>query len=133
MRASLVETNIRGTDLTDCYVYGISAWRLELDENTIQRNLIVTPHGEPRITVDNIEVAQFIYLILHNEKIRDVIDTIGKKAVLILGRFTDERNDPVRLRCSSHAGHYRDSVAAGPHGALHHCRPDRPEQHPQGI
>jgi len=39
---------------------------------------------EPRITIDNIEVAQFIYLLLHNEKIRDVIDTITSKAVLIL-------------------------------------------------
>ena len=28
---------------------------------------------------------------MRNEKIRDVIDTIGKKAVLILGRFTPER------------------------------------------
>jgi hypothetical protein len=46
---------------------------------------------EPTITVDNIEVAQFIYLLLHNEKIRDVIDTVTSKAVLILGRFTDER------------------------------------------
>ena len=46
---------------------------------------------EPEITVDNIEVAQFIYLMLHNQKIRDVIDTITSKAVLILGRFTDER------------------------------------------
>jgi hypothetical protein len=46
---------------------------------------------EPIITVDNIEVAQFIYLMLHNEKIRDVIDTITSKAVLILGRFTGER------------------------------------------
>ena len=43
------------------------------------------------ITVDNLEVAQFIYLLLHNEKIRDVIDTITSKAVLILGRFTPER------------------------------------------
>jgi hypothetical protein len=30
-------------------------------------------------------------LLLKNEKIRDVINTIGKKAVLILGRFTPER------------------------------------------
>jgi hypothetical protein len=43
------------------------------------------------VTVDNIEVAQFIYLLLHNEKIRDVIDTIGKKGVLLLGRFTEGR------------------------------------------
>jgi hypothetical protein len=46
---------------------------------------------EPEITVDNIEVAQFIYLMLHNQKVRDVIDTITSKVVLILGRFTDER------------------------------------------
>jgi hypothetical protein len=48
-------------------------------------------NNQAEITVDNIEVAQFIYLLLHNEKIRHVIDTITSKAVLILGRFTPER------------------------------------------
>ena len=37
------------------------------------------------------KVAQFIYLLLNNQEIRDVIDTIATKAVLILGRFTPER------------------------------------------
>src|SRR5262249_53715738 len=54
-------------------------------------HLVITRDDEPTVTVDNIEVAQFIYLMLHNQKIRDVIDTITSKAVLILGRFTDER------------------------------------------
>jgi hypothetical protein len=45
--------------------------------------LVITPQNEPEITVDNIEVAQFVYLLLHNEKIRDVIDTIGKKGVRV--------------------------------------------------
>ena len=36
-------------------------------------------------------MAQFIYLLLHNEKIREVIDTITSKAVLILGRRTPAR------------------------------------------
>jgi uncharacterized protein YjbI with pentapeptide repeats len=89
--ASLVEANFTGADLTGCRIYGISAWDLKLDEETKQRNLVITPENEPEITVDNIEVAQFIYLMLHNQKIRDVIDTITSKAVLILGRFTDER------------------------------------------
>jgi hypothetical protein len=53
--------------------------------------LVITRQNEPTVTVDNIEVAQFIYLLLDNQKIRDVIDTITSKAVLILGRFTDER------------------------------------------
>jgi hypothetical protein len=52
---------------------------------------VITPQDEPEITVDKIEVAQFVYLLLHNEKIRDVIDTIGKKGVLLLGRFTEGR------------------------------------------
>jgi hypothetical protein len=39
----------------------------------------------------NIEVAQFVYLLLHNKKIRDVIDAIGKKGALRLGRFTEGR------------------------------------------
>jgi hypothetical protein len=87
----LVDTVVTGADLTGCRIYGVSAWGLKLDEQTKQRNLLITPEHEPEITVDNIEVAQFIYLMLHNQKIRDVIDTITSKAVLILGRFTDER------------------------------------------
>jgi hypothetical protein len=89
--ALLLDTDLTGADLTGCRIYGVSAWGLKLDGATQQKNLIITPENKPEITVDNIEVAQFIYLMLHNEKIRDVIDTIGKKAVLILGRFIDER------------------------------------------
>ena len=87
--ASLVEANLTNADLTSCCVYGVSAWELKL-EGTKQQNLVIT-HGEPAITVDDIEVAQFVYLLLHNERIRGVIDTITSKAVLILGRFTDAR------------------------------------------
>jgi uncharacterized protein YjbI with pentapeptide repeats len=88
--ATLVETDLTGADLTGCRIYGVSAWRVKLD-GAKQQNLIVTPSDEPEIAVDSIEVAQFIYLLLHNEKIRDVIDTITSKAVLILGRFTEDR------------------------------------------
>jgi hypothetical protein len=88
--ARLLETNFAGADLTGCFVYGISAWNVKL-EGTTQLSLAITPPNEPLITVDNLEVAQFIYLLLHNEKIREVIDTITSKAVLILGRFTPER------------------------------------------
>jgi len=88
--AQLVQTNFKEANLTNCSVFGISAWDLELS-GAIQSNLIITPPDEPTITVDNLEVAQFIYLLLNNEKIRDVIDTITTKVVLILGRFTPER------------------------------------------
>jgi hypothetical protein len=88
--ATFVETNLTRADLTGCHVFGVSAWGLKLDK-VEQQNLVITPEDEPKITVDNIEVAQFIYLMLHNEKVRDVIDTITSKAVLILGRFTKKR------------------------------------------
>jgi len=88
--AVLLDTDLRGADFTGCSIHGVSAWDLKVDSRTKQQNLVIRS-AERAITVDNIEVAQFIYLLLHNEKIRDVIDTITSKAVLILGRFTDER------------------------------------------
>ena len=60
-------------------------------ERAKQENLVITPPDEPVITVDNLKIAQFLYLLLNNREIRDVIDTVAKKAVLILGRFTTER------------------------------------------
>ena len=90
VRASLVDVNLENANLANCCVYGISTWNLKLD-HAIQSNLVITPENEPTITVDNLEIAQFVYLLLNNSKIRDVIDTIARKVVLILGRFTPER------------------------------------------
>jgi uncharacterized protein YjbI with pentapeptide repeats len=86
----LIQTNLTRATLTQCSIYGISAWKVQL-EGAIQDSLVITPKDEPIITVDNLEIAQFIYLLLNNPKIREVIDTIAKKAVLLLGRFTPER------------------------------------------
>jgi hypothetical protein len=89
-RARLVGTNLAKATLTQCSVYGISAWNVQLD-GAKQENIVITNHDEPMITVDYFEMAQFIYLLLNNTKIREVIDTIAKKAVLILGCFTPGR------------------------------------------
>jgi len=94
----LVDTNLTNADITGCYVWGVSAWGVKL-EGTKQQNLFITRYDEPSVTVDNIEVAQFVHLLLHNEKIRDIIDTVGKKGVLLLGRFTEGRMEILeRLR-----------------------------------
>ena len=90
IEAVLVKTGLRKTNLTKCWVYGLSAWDVELD-GAVQTNLRITRPDEPEITVDDLEVAQFIYLLLNNQNIRHVIDTITSKVVLILGRFTPER------------------------------------------
>jgi Pentapeptide repeats (8 copies) len=87
---SLVKTSFVNATLDGCNVYGVSAWNVQLD-GAKQTNLRITPHSEPEITVDNLEVAQFLYLMLHNQKIRQAINTLTSKVVLILGRFSEER------------------------------------------
>jgi hypothetical protein len=89
-RAQMVETNLTGANIAGCRVYGVSVWNACLTD-AIQTNLIITPEGEATVEVDNLDVAQFVYLLLNNERLRAVIDTITSKVVLILGRFTPER------------------------------------------
>jgi hypothetical protein len=90
MHARLAETIVKNANFNGCRTYGISAWNLRGVPRD-QLNLIITRDDEPIVRIDNLEVAQFVYLLLHNEKIRDVIDTIGRKGVLLLGRFTHGR------------------------------------------
>jgi uncharacterized protein YjbI with pentapeptide repeats len=73
--AGLIGNDLRSATLSRALVYGASVWDIKVNESTEQQNLIITP-DVPLITVDNIKVAQFIYLLLNNEEIRDVIDTI---------------------------------------------------------
>lgn len=87
---SLVHTDFTNAKLDECFLYGISSWDLIL-HNSIQKNLIITPDDMPTVTVDNIELAQFLYLMINNERLRDVIKTITSKVVLILGNFSPDR------------------------------------------
>jgi Pentapeptide repeats (8 copies) len=89
--AMMVRADLRGAKLCDCRIFGVSVWKVETDDQTEQNNLILSDQSDPVLTVDNLKVAQFIYLLLNNEEIRQVIDTITSKVVLILGRFTPER------------------------------------------
>jgi hypothetical protein len=52
-RTTLIETNLEGAILADCSVYGCSAWNLRLI-GANQRDLVITPRHEPKITVDNL-------------------------------------------------------------------------------
>lgn len=88
--AILLETNFEGANLSRARIYGVSAWNIKLNPDTKQNDLIISNDG-PMVMVDDLEVAQFVNLLLNNEKIRNIIDTVGKKGVLILGRFTEDR------------------------------------------
>jgi uncharacterized protein YjbI with pentapeptide repeats len=86
--AALNETNFAGATLTRCSIYNISAWNVNL-EGATQDSLRITPYDEPIITVDNLMVAQFIYLLLNNQELRDVFNTVTQRGILLLGRFSD--------------------------------------------
>jgi len=88
----LVRANLQGSMLTNCRIYGISAWDLMLSKQTEQSNLVISPgEGNTFATVDDLEVAQFIYLLFDNRKLRNIIQTMSSTAVLILGNFAPER------------------------------------------
>jgi hypothetical protein len=89
--ATLVHANLDGASLRRCEVFGASVWGATLTESTVQSELRITPEGEPSVGTDDIQVAQLLYLIRSNPAIRSVIDTVSRKLVLILGRFTPER------------------------------------------
>jgi len=88
--ALLSETNFYGADLSACRVYGVLPWNLNLKE-TIQKDLVITPDDEVTITTDSLEMAQFIHLLLHNQKIYNVIHHITSRVVFIIGRFPEKR------------------------------------------
>lgn len=83
----LVQAKISNAKISKSKIYGISVWDLD-GEFEDQKELIITEPRQSVITVDNIKVAQFVYLILNNKEIRDVINTLTSKTVLILGRFS---------------------------------------------
>ncbi len=87
----MIGTNLeQHADLTGAHVYGASVWDVDLTD-AIQRDLVITPPKASAITVDNLEVAQFLYLLIKNSRLRQVIDAITTKVVLILGNFSPDR------------------------------------------
>lgn len=89
-RANLSGANLEGCKLDGARVYGVAAWDLK-GTPISSKDLIITPEYNVSITTDDIRVAQFIYLLVNNPEIRNVLDAVTKKVVLILGRFTPER------------------------------------------
>lgn len=101
--ARLVDVDLSDAILKDCFIYGASVWNL-LGNPKEQSNLVITPsivrrdpanrrrqsegsHAEPTITVDDLEIAQFIYLLLNYKNLRNTINSVTEKGVLLLGRF----------------------------------------------
>ncbi len=91
--SNLAQAHLDNGDLRGCRVYGVSAWDVQLT-GAKQTGLVITPGDAAQITVDDLEVAQFLHLLLTNKKIRNVVDSLTSNTVLILGRFS-QRQKPV--------------------------------------
>lgn len=85
--ASLVRAQVEGASFEGCIVYGVSAWDLKGTPKN-QRDLVITPEEQADITVDDLEVAQVLYLVYSNAKIRQFMNQCTERNVLILGRFS---------------------------------------------
>ena len=86
---SLVKTKFCQTLLQEVCVYGTSVWDVDLSE--AKQSDIFIREGGVGISVPSIELAQFVALLLDNRKVRDFIETLTSKMVLILGRFAPHR------------------------------------------
>ena len=98
-RARLCDVNLENAKLTGATVYEISARDLRL-QGTEQTNLVITPAGQPVITVDNLNVAQFLTMLIMNLEVREVVDTIASRTVLLLGLCTPRRKALLEALCS---------------------------------
>ena len=85
----MLDVNLTGAVLVGCRVNGVSVGRATLTD-TAQRDLIITTYDEPTIMVDDLEVAQFLGVLIHNTKIRERLDIVTRKVVLLLGWFIEE-------------------------------------------
>lgn len=85
---SLVKTSFKNSNLSNVTMYGTSVWDLNL-EGTSQEEIHISK-DRSSISVPNIELAQFIFLLLNNSKIRSVIESVTSKVVLILGNFENK-------------------------------------------
>jgi uncharacterized protein YjbI with pentapeptide repeats len=117
--ACLVQCKVKGANFRGAWVYGTSVWELDGtpgDESGLNMMPMstYTPSGfeesfeDVVFTVDNLRLAQFIYLLSSNKQLRDVIDTITSKVILILGRFSDKRKvtlDALRQQIQKHHGY----------------------------
>src|SRR5262249_2892361 len=59
-------------------------------------HLTVTPPEDPIVAVDDLELAQFIYLLLNHKNLRRILDSVTERGVLILGRFGGGGLDTLR-------------------------------------
>ena len=85
--ASLVGATVTGANLREAEVYGVSAWKLVGEPKNQERLIIREDNDAVGTTVDDLDTAQFLFMLRENDKIADIINTASQRTVLLLGRF----------------------------------------------
>jgi uncharacterized protein YjbI with pentapeptide repeats len=98
-RVNLVGASFHVEKITETIVYGIAAWDLKIGEETKQSKLVVDEsqelysdligRGEIPTMVDDIELAQFVFYLSKYKRMRNALNILNDRAVLLLGRFQD--------------------------------------------
>jgi len=88
--ATLLRTNLEGAILDRCAVYGTSLWEVQMAGSS-QRDLDIMPPQQPVLSVDSLQTAQLVGMLLHHEQARAEVFTITLNTVLVIGRFPEER------------------------------------------
>lgn len=88
--ATLLKTNLEGAVLDNCAVYGTSLWEVNLADSR-QHDLDIMPAQQPVLSVDSLQTAQLVGMLLHHEKARYEVFSITLNTVLVIGRFPPER------------------------------------------
>jgi uncharacterized protein YjbI with pentapeptide repeats len=88
--ATLLRTNLEGAVLDNCAVYGTSLWDVNLSDSR-QHDLDIMPAQQPVLSVDSLQTAQLVSMLLHHEKARYEVFSITLNTVLVIGRFPEER------------------------------------------
>jgi uncharacterized protein YjbI with pentapeptide repeats len=88
--ATLLKANLEHAVLDNCAVYGTSLWDVSLAEAR-QRDLDIMPAQEPVLSVDSLQTAQLVGMLLHHERARYEVFSITLNTVLVIGRFPPDR------------------------------------------
>lgn len=98
-RVNLTNADFQVEEITETVIYGISSWDIHVSEKSKQSKLVIEKtyqlfseiieEGRIPLMVDNIELAQFIYYLSNHKKMRDTINILNKRGVLLLGKFKD--------------------------------------------
>jgi uncharacterized protein YjbI with pentapeptide repeats len=88
--AIVVGADVEKAVFDSCNIFGAAFWNL-IGTPARQSDLIISTDSSTLQRVNGLEIAQFVHLLSTNRKIRDVINAVTSKLILVLGRFIPER------------------------------------------